>query len=236
MRFLIVNADDFGLSRGVNRGVIRAHERGIVTSATLMVCAPAVEEAASYARSHPRLDLGLHLDLGEWAYRDGEWAVNYQVIQIDDTAAVDAEVGRQLAKFRRLIGRDPSHIDSHQHAHKANTVRPVACHAANSLGIPLRMFQEDIRYEGTFYGQTPEGHPRFDAISADSLAASLDSLPVGWTELSCHPGLDHDSLSSYNIEREIETESLCDPRIRMHLQRCGIQLKTFRDFLERSGA
>ena len=76
---LIVNADDFGRSRGVNRGVIRAHEEGIVTSATLMVRWPDAREAADYARDRT-LSVGLHLDLGEWIYQDGEWRARYDVV------------------------------------------------------------------------------------------------------------------------------------------------------------
>src|SRR5215831_3654590 len=80
VRQLIVNADDFGQSPGVNRGIIQAHERGIVTSASLMVRWRAAAEAAAYARAHPRLGLGLHVDLGEWEYRDGDWTMLYQLV------------------------------------------------------------------------------------------------------------------------------------------------------------
>src|SRR4051794_39741974 len=76
-RYLIVNADDFGQSRGVNAGIVEAHERGVVTSASLMVRWPAAAEAAACARSHPRLAVGLHLDLGEWECRDGTWVARY---------------------------------------------------------------------------------------------------------------------------------------------------------------
>jgi chitin disaccharide deacetylase len=75
-RVLVVNADDFGRSPGVNRGVIKAHTDGIVTSATLMVRWPAAEEAAAYAR-RSSLSLGFHLDLGDWQYRDGHWHTLY---------------------------------------------------------------------------------------------------------------------------------------------------------------
>ena len=61
-RVLIVNADDFGLSRGVNAGVQKAHEQGIVTSAGLMVRGRAATEAAEYARATPSLSLGLHVE------------------------------------------------------------------------------------------------------------------------------------------------------------------------------
>ena len=70
-KYLIVNADDFGQSPGVNRGIIAAHQRGIVTSASLMTRWLAAGEASLYAKEHPELSIGLHLDLGEWAYRAG---------------------------------------------------------------------------------------------------------------------------------------------------------------------
>src|SRR3954454_12076531 len=91
-RSLIVNADDFGQSPGINRGVIAAHERGIVTSASLMVRWPSAGEAAAYARDHPELSVGLHVDFGEWAYRNETWVPVYQVVETDDGAAVADEV------------------------------------------------------------------------------------------------------------------------------------------------
>src|SRR6476646_3057882 len=103
-RYLIVNADDFGQSPGVNRGIVEAHEKGIVTSASLMVRWPAAAEAAAYARARAGLGLGLHVELGEWAYRGGTWTLLYQVVPADDGAAVSAEVARQLESFYRLIG------------------------------------------------------------------------------------------------------------------------------------
>src|SRR5512143_2762317 len=98
-RYLIVNADDFGLSAGVNRGIIRAHEEGILTSASLMVRYPAAAEAARYALQHPRLSVGLHLDLAEWVYRNDEWVARYEVVPPDDEKAVAGEVTRQLEGF-----------------------------------------------------------------------------------------------------------------------------------------
>src|SRR5437879_9294179 len=94
-RYLLGNADDFGQSPGVNRGIIAAHERGIVTSASLMVRWPAAAAAAAYAREHPQLSVGLHLDLCEWAYSADNWVCRYEVVRLDDPAAVQAEVDRQ---------------------------------------------------------------------------------------------------------------------------------------------
>ena len=131
---LIVNADDFGLSAGVNRGIIRAHEEGIVTSASLMVRYPAAAEAAEYARRRPALSVGLHLDLGEWVYRGGGWAAAYEVVPPSDAAEVAAEVAYQLRNFGRLVGREPTHLDSHQHAHRSGPLRTIAAETAARLG------------------------------------------------------------------------------------------------------
>src|SRR6266404_4630864 len=106
-KYLIVNADDFGLSQGVNRGIIEAAEHGILTSASLMVRQPAAAEAASYARKHPQLTVGLHLDLGEWVYQQGEWVPLYSVVSTHDLSAVAGEVGRQFTQFQKLLGRAP---------------------------------------------------------------------------------------------------------------------------------
>src|SRR5579864_4718762 len=116
-RYLIVNADDFGLSRGVNRGIIEAAEHGVLTSASLMVRQPAAAEAACYARTNPKLSVGLHLDLGEWVYQAGEWVPLYSVVPTSDSRAVTDEVQRQFTQFQKLMDRPPTHIDSHQHVH-----------------------------------------------------------------------------------------------------------------------
>ena len=87
-RYVIVNADDFGQSHGVNRGIIQAHTHGVVTSASLMVRWPAATEAAAYSCAHPDLSVGLHFDFAEWAYRGERWVPLYEVVPVSDTAAV----------------------------------------------------------------------------------------------------------------------------------------------------
>ncbi len=59
MKYLIVNGDDLGASRGVNRGIIEAHQRGILTSTSLMVNAARSEEAAEFGRTAVELSVGL---------------------------------------------------------------------------------------------------------------------------------------------------------------------------------
>jgi predicted glycoside hydrolase/deacetylase ChbG (UPF0249 family) len=231
-RFLIVNADDFGLSEGVNRGIIEAHEHGIVTSASLMVLKPSACSAATYSRDHLSLDLGLHLDLGEWTFDGEAWVPVYQIVPLDDVAAVTQALDRQLSDFRRLVGRDPTHIDSHQHFHQDEPVRSVALELARRLDVPLRHFSPEIQYCGRFYGQTARGLPLPEAITIDSLIATLTDLPSGMTELGCHPGRATGEESTYCEERSTEVDVLSDPKIRALLPALGIELRSFRDIIQ----
>jgi predicted glycoside hydrolase/deacetylase ChbG (UPF0249 family) len=207
--------------------VIEAHGGGIVTSASLMVRWPAAADAAAYARGHQDLSIGLHVDLGEWFYREEAWLPAYEVVPTDDTAAVAEEAVRQIAAFRRLLGRDPTHLDAHQHVHLQEPVRSVLIELASELAVPLRHHDPRIRYNGDFYGQSGEGEPLPGAISVDALIDILAALPSGATELACHPGLDDELQSTYRSERVQELEVLCDPRVRATLLAEEIELCSF---------
>jgi predicted glycoside hydrolase/deacetylase ChbG (UPF0249 family) len=226
-KYLIVNADDFGLSSGVSRGIIEAHEQGIVTSASLMVRWPGAAEAAAESRKYPNLSLGLHLDLSEWAYRDGIWVPLYEVVPVDEISAVADEVTSQLATFRQLVGKNPTHLDSHQHTHLEEPVRSLVIEVARRLAIPLRCCSLKIHYCGQFYGQTAEGFPLPDAVSVDALIGILENVPVGLTELSTHPGYPVGLDTMYCSERVMEVHTLCDPRVRAAVIAMGIELCSF---------
>jgi predicted glycoside hydrolase/deacetylase ChbG (UPF0249 family) len=225
-KYLIVNADDFGQSNGMNLGIIEAFEHGVVTSASLMVRWPGAVTAACFARRHPRLSVGLHVDLGEWVYRQGQWVSDYEVVARDHSADVTAEVHRQLTKFRTLMGREPSHIDSHQHVHRNEPLRSVLMDLARTIGIPLRHYS-NVQYCGRFYGQSADGAPLSDHISIETLENLLTQLAPGTTELACHPAKIVDFNSMYSEERVHELTVLCDPRIRNFLAQNRIELTSF---------
>jgi predicted glycoside hydrolase/deacetylase ChbG (UPF0249 family) len=225
-KFLIVNADDFGQSHAVNRGIIEAHEHGIVTSGSLMVRWPGVDEAVALARDHPELAVGLHLDLGEWRLQGSEWVPLYEVVRLDDERAVAAAIGGQLDRFRALLGRDPTHLDSHQHVHQRSPAREIAIEAARVLGIPLRGFGP-IRYCGAFYGQTNEGVSLPESIGVGALLEILEGLEYGCTELACHPAAGDDLDTMYRTERIEELRTLCDARVRSAIESLGIEVIAF---------
>ena len=220
-----MNADDLGHSAAVNAGIRDARHRGIVKSASLMVLRPAAEEAAEFARAEPDLSVGLHVDLGEWTYREVEWTALYET----EVGEVAGSIRGQLDAFRALTGRNPTHIDSHQHAHLREPARSLVAALGRELEVPVRHLDSRTRYSGSFYGQTAEGDPLPDAITVKALLDLFTSLPEGTTEICCHPGKGEIPGSSYGPERQRELDALCDPRVPEGLVSSGIELISFHE-------
>jgi len=215
MKWLIVNGDDFGASRGINRGILEAHRSGILTSASLLVNTPWSGEAAALSRGAPELSVGLHVDLaaGEIGPANG--------------ATLRTALAGQLSVFQKLMGRLPSHLDSHRNTHRDPRLLPEFVALAHEYGMPLRG-HSPVRHFPKFYGQwAGETHP--EQIDSISLARMLAiEIGEGVTELMCHPGYtDPDYRTSYSLEREIELNTLCDPIVRQALARESIQLISY---------
>src|SRR5215207_9770773 len=226
MRYLIVNADDFGYTDGVHRGILDAHDEGIVTSASLMVERPAAAEAAAQAQERPGFGVGLHVELRSW--RTSRFPRRGSALSagaVERRAAEDLQ--RQLDRFRRLVGREPSHLDSHQHRHIVELVRPAFEEVAAELGIPLRRLDRRVRFCGDFYGHDGRGHPEREAISVDALIRLIENIEGHVTELCCHPGYVDGLDDWYRTEREQEVRALCDERVRGAVSRLGLELCTF---------
>jgi predicted glycoside hydrolase/deacetylase ChbG (UPF0249 family) len=220
MRYLVVNADDFGACSGVNRGIVEAHRRGIVTSASLMVGLPGSEEAASLAGECRDLSVGLHVSFGDRS----------------EPGACRTALDEQLVRFGDLLQRRPTHLDSHHHVHTLPGLLPHFRETAEHYGIPLRECS-GVRYCSRFYGQwAGETHP--EQVSVTGLIRILEAeVGDGVTELACHPGYPDPALaSSYADERELELRTLCDGRVRRFLDSCGIALVGFGELSRLLGA
>jgi predicted glycoside hydrolase/deacetylase ChbG (UPF0249 family) len=178
-KYLIVNADDFGASTGVNRGIRECHTHGMVTSTSLMVTGRALDEALSIARDHPALAVGLHWDV---------WGEDEREFDLDNLAAVRDEFRRQLEAFHARLGRMPTHVDSHRHAHRRTHLRPVFRELVEPLVVPLRD-EGPIRFVGGFYAQWEWLITNLEYVSVPFLQWMLrEEVLEGWTEFSCHPG------------------------------------------------
>ena len=155
MRRLIINADDFGLTAGVNRAIVEAHQHGVVTSATLMAGGHALAEAAQFARDLPQLSVGCHVVLvdgapllptnqvgtllgtgnGNAEFRRGlgEFASAALRRRIDP-GEVEAEATAQMRKLQSA-GITLSHFDTHKHAHMFPALLRPLLRAARACGV-----------------------------------------------------------------------------------------------------
>ena len=168
--------------------------------------------------------------MGEWIYRDDDWTPLYRVLPTEPERQhyVD-EVERQLETFHSLLGRPPSHLDSHQHCHRYEPFRSVALEACRRLQPPLREVSSPARYLGDFYGQSREGDSFPELVSARALSRLLSELPPGITELGCHPAAALDFNSTYRDERLAELAALCDPSVADAMKSNHLRLISFHD-------
>jgi hopanoid biosynthesis associated protein HpnK len=156
VRRLIVNADDFGLTAGVNRAIIEAHTRGIVTSSTLMATGPAFDDAIRLAKQTPNLSVGCHtvlidgepvleadrlptlttLNSGKPRFRDNlkSFAARAFTGRLD-SSEIEQETTAQIRKIQSA-GIQVSHLDSHKHTHLFPAVLRPLLRAALACGVP----------------------------------------------------------------------------------------------------
>ena len=156
MRRLIINADDFGLTAGVNRAIVEAHEHGVVTSATLMANGAAFADAIALAQSRPGLGVGCHillvdgvplldaaavrtlLDLGNSGglhFREGiTWFGALALLGRLNESEIEAEASAQISKLQ-AAGITVTHLDSHKHTHLFPRVLRPLLRAAASCGV-----------------------------------------------------------------------------------------------------
>jgi len=141
LRQLIVNADDFGFTRGVNQGIVEAHRNGILTATTLMANGPAFEDAVKLARLTPTLDVGCHLVLiGGHTILPPHEPLPASVPQL--LAAIVARrirIEEELeAQVRKILdaGIVPTHLDTHKHTHLAPPVLDAVGRISCTYGIP----------------------------------------------------------------------------------------------------
>jgi predicted glycoside hydrolase/deacetylase ChbG (UPF0249 family) len=136
---LVVNADDFGFTPDVNRGIVDAHRRGILTATTLMANGSAFDDAVRLARETPTLDVGCHLVLiGERSLVSGKPYPLTVAQLLGALARREIRPHEELAaQVRRIIdaGIRPTHLDTHKHTHLAPPVLDAVARLSEEFGI-----------------------------------------------------------------------------------------------------
>jgi predicted glycoside hydrolase/deacetylase ChbG (UPF0249 family) len=154
LRQLVVNADDLGLTVGVNDGIFDAHDLGILTSASLFAAAPATADAVRRARTRPSLGVGVHLAVVDGAPAlpaaevpslvgaDGRFRPSWKpfIVALLRGQIAVGEVERELAaQIERVIGAGirPTHLDAHKHVHGHPRLFAIVARLAVRFGIPV---------------------------------------------------------------------------------------------------
>src|SRR5882724_1229129 len=187
MKYLIVNGDDFGASYGINRGILEAHQHGILTSASLLVNSRWSSDAAALSRTVPEMSVGLHVHLPG----------NVGDCLSDMKKGLAKELRSQYYQFLELMDKSPTHLDSHSDAHRHPEALAQFLRFADEYDLPLREYSS-VRCLSKFCGQWG-GLPHPDQISEENLTRILETdVEEGVNELRCHPGyVDRDYTLDY---------------------------------------
>lgn len=207
MKYLIINADDFGLNSNVNKGIILAREAGAITNATLMVKREGAGEAIEYALENPSFSVGLHIDIDEVLLGDKKGAERFEknylekrVKDKDLLKRVEEEVREQIALFEKN-GLTLSHIDSHHHLHALPEVFHIILKLIERQKISTMRVARNydlVKYpsftwDEAFYDRAISELNNMGTRGADnflsfSQACTSEIIPQGITELMTHPG------------------------------------------------
>ncbi len=223
MKQLVVNADDFGFTRDVNRGIVEAHRNGILTATTLMAPGDAFDDAVRLAKENPTLDVGCHLVLvGSPGFAPSVAKLLQNVL----LKRVDI-YGELAVQVRRICGAGivPTHLDTHKHTHLIPQVLDAVARiseefkipwvrrpfdfpmqaggigwkkrfVSGSFGIVRGRMQRVLAKHGCKSTDHFAGFKITGKYDASDLVALIRALPEGSTEFMCHPGLCTDELRS----------------------------------------
>ena len=216
MRTLVVNADDFGFTRDVNRGIIEAHRKGILTATTIMADGAAFDDAVRLAKENPTLDIGVHLVLVGQAPFPMTVAGLARAVYFGGIPIYEA----LSAQVRKVVGAglSPTHLDTHKHTHLLPPILEAVARISQEFAIPwvrrpfdLPLTPRHISWKtrvvsrGLSLGRGPfkrvlaehgclstdhfAGFKITGNFDAADVAQMIRSLPEGSTEFMCHPGV-----------------------------------------------
>jgi predicted glycoside hydrolase/deacetylase ChbG (UPF0249 family) len=249
--YLIANADDFNITEGVSRGILDAHDRGIVTSTSVMINLAMPRWAIREIKRREALGVGLHLNItfGEpvsvrravpsLVGDDGQFRrgtdLDLSTLRSDEVAR---EYENQIRHFRKIFGRLPTHLDTHHHLHESRPVFRVLVQLASRFGFPIRLsrwctqgVRRRLRARGIrLADRLWEDLKPDDAWNEKTLLGVLMRMRPGVNELMCHPGRCDEALraaSSFSRERERELRALCSGAVKRWVFERGIRLIHF---------
>lgn len=226
---IIFNADDFGLSKGVNEGILHCYQTGAITSSSLMTNTLFFDDAVALIHEHQLPNIGLHVNLTEFksilpshkTIVDGQGNFMRNIAdskQIDYTE-VYAEIEAQYQKAL-YAGVKITHLDSHHHVHMSYALRKPFIAFAQNHNLPLRKinfftrnplrwleFKMDTQ-KVKYYTDSFSADFYDDTVQLETLVRIAKLYPKGTLEIMCHPGYQDINNGIYNSQREKEIKIL----------------------------
>ncbi|EFA5092485.1 TPA: chitin disaccharide deacetylase [Escherichia coli] len=249
-RLLIVNADDFGLSKGQNYGIIEACRNGVVTSTTALVNGEAIDHAAQLSREAPGLAVGMHFVLtvgkpltdmpgltregmlGKWIWQMAEEGA----LPLEE---ISLELASQYQRFIELFGRKPTHLDSHHHVHMFPQIFPIVARFAAEQGIALRIDRQAVFNDSDLPGELRSSQGFSSAFYGEEISNALflkvldDSSHRGERslEVMCHPAFIDNTIrqSAYCFPRLTELDVLTSASLKYAIAERGYRLGSYLD-------
>jgi predicted glycoside hydrolase/deacetylase ChbG (UPF0249 family) len=224
-RFLIINADDLGISFEVNRGIFYAYEHGVVTDSSLLVNGASSQEAVTMLKANPQFPAGIHIDLDPllaWESPGKEKFTRQELNRIMNESTfikkIKQEIHEQIEAFLDT-GLIPSHIDTHHHVHGFPRIFETLMEAMDRYGIKALRFskkgytllgREDILFspetaQWMEHTLREKGASHPDFLIDPLFPFSLHGLPAGVAELMVHPSMGGDPWRQRDLEMLMDT-------------------------------
>lgn len=235
---VIVNADDFGLTKGGNDAIIKCYKEGILTSTTLMATTLFTEDAIQKAKENPGLGVGVHMVLTTQkpildthkniVNEDGEF--HWKMDTIDETIDLEEVYQEWDAQIASIVKHlDITHLDSHHHAHLHPQLDGVVQRLSEKYNVPYRSSKtklpKEVFCDGGFYK---------DGVTKEYILNLFDKKEHEVVDIMTHPAYVDDyllSISSYATWRKDELDILSDPELRVKADEMGIELISYRDLV-----
>lgn len=240
MKKIILNVDDFGLTKGINQAVFELNELGVVKSTTALVNSPYFAHDIKAALKREDLGVGIHLTIDLFdaqLYHPSLCDENnkfYTAKTHDLTRGLDSEVvyaewKAQIEKFINIAGVKPSHIDSHHHVHILNHNANIAvARLAKEYQLPVREFKTES------YSSICNSEFYNDGATVEQLKCSIHELidsGCDYLDVMIHPAIVDDELmniTSYNTKRKVEYDVLASNEFQHYLSQNQIEVSNYK--------
>lgn len=245
MGYLIINADDYGYSAGVNYGIIDAHQKGILTSTTMMANMSGFEEGVLLAKENPNLGIGVHLTLtcGSPISDNVSTLINenkefHNLTFYEDKFEINLDELYQEWKSQidKIIssGIQPTHLDSHHHVNSISPIDTVFIRLAKEYNLPVRNnfdVPNDVKTTGrlfTAFDSLAQNKNIWKHMDLNNLIGDCKRYDI--VEAMCHPAYVDAELmngSSLNTDRTFILQEIINLKESLIFRENDIQLVNY---------